>query len=123
MIALTAPLTVANVTRIRGSAPTLFDEQGFARITVTVLSPGATPLAQVFEIAATNGSCTGIRKNPTPSGWNDLIQTFQLTSATAYDQVEAAYRGAGSKAVGIRAVEAKLLELGIIDASLAGTVS
>lgn len=123
MITFTTPVQVPNATRVKVTTVLLYDEQSYARLDVQVLSPGQTPHALRFELLATDaGSCTGLRRAGTPNKFSDIIETFVLTVPNAYSQIETAYRGGGNKANAYKAVEQKLLDLGIIDATLAGTV-
>ncbi len=70
------------------------------------------------------GPCSVLRKNATPTGWEDLVVVQGTVNvADAYTQIDAIVSGAGTKAAKGYAILTKLLEWGVIHAELAGTVS
>lgn len=130
MFTLTTPIAIPNVTKIKAASVLLFDESSLARITVLVLSPGATPRTKRMELTVGNAGAelagpqsTTVTKNLAPVAFDDdVVYGAPLSIADGYDQIEAAYRGGVNKAAAFRAVEQKLADLHIIDATLAGTV-
>lgn len=134
MITLTTPIPVPNGTRIRAEHAQFIEDANsidempsetgpIALVKLRVMSSPANNRSKLFRLVIRNGLCDGIRKSTTATAFDGDVEMFAITSATAYDQIEAAYRGAGGRAAALKAVETALLTLGIIDATLTGTVS
>lgn len=130
---LTNAILVPNINRWKVIDVPLFDEAKIARVKIRVLSIGTPPRTKDFEIIINNdtppangmqaGRTLTLKKNPAPIKFDDdVIYGPGIVVETGYDQIEAAYRGAPTKAAALRAVEQKLIDLGIVDASISGTV-
>ena len=122
MIILTTPVPLPNINRIRLDR-FMFDHDGSqARLTFGALSPGGSPRMRQFEIIVTNDSCTRLVVNPLPMGWDDSLLTETASIPDAFDTLEAAF-SAASKPNRRRVIEQTALTLGLIEATLAGTVA
>ncbi len=122
MIALTTPVAIPNITRIELLGVSFVDDASIAVVRIAVRSAPAGNRVREIELTVRNGVSLGLAVNATPRHWNDSVETGPVTTPTGYDTLEAAYSG-GTKPARKRAVESALLTLGVIGASLAGTVS
>jgi len=123
---LTTPIAVPNVTRWRVLAPPVLSDDGTqAVVRVRFDSPPASGRRLgPFEILARNtGTSVGLALAAAPEKFDDMVTSVYLTVPNAADTIEAAYRGAGTKAAALRAVEAALLSTGLVAAALTGAVS
>lgn len=122
-ITLTTPIAVPNITRIKVADVLLFDSANVAKINVEALSTPANGRRKSFQLEVANGKSQSIAKNVASTQFDDdVVYSGRIDTATGYDQVEAAYRSGANKAAAYRAVETALLALGVIDATLTGTV-
>jgi len=130
MIALTASVTVPNITRIKLARSPSFAE-GATILEFEVLSSAANNRSKRYTVVVRNGGGDGVELsdtlmvNPAPRGFGDglMVSSASLDLSGGSDQVEAAYRTGASRGAAVRAVEQKCLDLGILHSSLAGTVS
>lgn len=126
MVTITAPVTVPNITRWKVARFVPADDVGIASIVIDILSPVAGGRSRQLTVVARNaGASDVLQKKAAPTRWDDDVEVVQsaITVANAYDTIEAAYRGAATKAAAYRAVETQLLALGLVHAALTGAVS
>lgn len=123
-IVLTAAISVPNVQRaVLLRPPQLFDNSSM--MTFEVRSAAGGGRTRIFEVWARNsvdGKCDVLGVNPTPVSFDDDVRVVKgsLASATSADQIEAAYRTGSTKALALKAVEQKCIDLGVV--TLVGTV-
>lgn len=91
-------------------------------ITLSVFH-GATGKGHQHTVVVQNGLCSAIKKNDTATEWSDLITAATSPSvADGYTQIETIMDGPGTKNAKNDAILTALLAMGVIDASLTGTV-
>jgi hypothetical protein len=122
-IVLTAAITVPNMQRAVCQRVHIFDNSVQMEWEVKNIASGRTKKFDVWARNTVDGKCDVLQINPTPVGFDDDIRVLSatLTSATAADQIDTAFRVVGTKAAALRAVEQKCIDLGIV--TLVGTVS
>lgn len=122
-ISLTTPIVIPNATRVKVTDLSIEDSLSRAVITVAVLSSPATGRVRRFSLTVRNGASASLAKNATADDWSNEFALGAVDTPTGYDEVEAAYRTGANKAAGFRAVETKLLAIGVLSADFAGTVA
>lgn len=120
-LTLATPIAIPNLTRVRIDKLLDVDESaGALRLRLSVEGPGGRVYGSPF-VQVTNGSAQGVRAKPSPSTFDDYVETFTRTAAddaaiaTAFDSCLAAYKGGGRNGL-----LSQLQTLGLLPA---GTVS
>lgn len=116
MIVLTTPVNIPNVQRVKGSIPQIDEDSGTVILYVDLLG-GGSRLYNRFQVAARNGSCQGVRVRAIPMDFSDYFEVFTVEKPTAYTDICAAFLAAApNMGARVRAVEQKLLDLGLVPA-------
>lgn len=125
-ITLTSNLPLPPVSRLRVVNVQIDDANAIATVTVQAGGAGGR-LYNQYSITVVDAPAAGIglQVNASPATFDDLITVVQqLVVANGFTALEAAYRGAASRAAAFRAVEQRLLTDGwLVQPGLAGTVS
>jgi hypothetical protein len=118
MITLTTPIVIPNVNRIRVTEVLFFDRSESARVYLSFLAAGGRSLDT--HVNVTNAGAMCLDANAAAVGFDDFLSRELREMTGAYDAIEAAYRSGATRAAAKRNVAQKLLDLGILGASLAG---
>jgi hypothetical protein len=121
-IVFTSAITVPNIPRATLVRCRLFDNSAALDYELRNNTAGRTKAVTVWARNTVDGKCDVLQANPTPVAFDDDVRVnpAALTSATAADQIEVAYRTGANKAAALRAVEQKCIDLGMV--TIAGTV-
>jgi hypothetical protein len=122
-IVLTAAIVIPNAQRAVCQRAGFFENSVKMEWEVRNVASNRTKRFDVWARNTVDGRCDVMQINPTPTAFDDDIRVnaATLVSATAADQLEAAYRTGANKAAGLRAIETLCMSLGIV--TLVGTVS
>jgi len=119
MITLTTPTNIPNINRLRVNKVLIDQDASIAYINVVATQIGGN-IYGTYQLQVVNGSSQGLRANGAPTGPNDALQLFTLTTATGFTDMVSAYNGNGSLATKNQAVETACIADGLLPA---GTVS
>jgi hypothetical protein len=126
MVIITSPVPVPNIFRWEAIAADLAGGRISIRLYYGSLTRFQDFLCLLSDTAA---GCTGIALNSSPQGPSDTFVTrgpggpvgSGMGAASSLTNAIAAYRGAGSHAAGLKALELRGVTDGWLDAALAGT--
>ena len=116
-LTFTTPLNLANIRAAKIGKVREIDEDAKSLIVNVTLQGAALPYDTLYSLFITNGPCDAIQANGSPTTILRAIAVVSITSATAFDQVFAAYRAAGDARTNVLTT---LAALGILPA---GTVA
>lgn len=126
-INLTTPFTWPNGTRLVIDRVRLDEEDLIMTVVIQLRTPGVSNhVGAEKTISIRNGTCDRISRNATPGDlmrWDDWIvfEPRALNVPTGYDAAANAWKAGANPAARRVALEAHLLSVGYIHASLTGT--
>lgn len=111
MLNMSTAIPVPNIQKVRVDSVQLDGSTLTATVLCSVLGAGGLVYA-VVQLVIKDGPAQGVRANPSPLGYTDLVQVFSVTSPTAFTDLVTAYTG-GIVARN-KAAESSLLAAGLL---------